>query len=60
MIHFPDETKIDHRKLTEACDCFNALIEMHKNLHEQEQYTHALIIHETAMELAEEIANKLR
>lgn len=60
MIEFSDETKIDHRKLREACDCFNALIRMQENLHAQEKYTYAVIIHEAAMELAKEITEKLK
>mgnify|MGYP003632641239 CR=1 FL=1 len=60
MIYYPDKTKIDHRKLKEACECFNSLIKMQENLDKYEKWSMANTIHETAMELAEEIKNKLR
>lgn len=60
MMYFSDEEKIDHRKLQEVCDCFNALIKMQENLHQQEQYALATVIHETAIELAESLVEKLK
>mgnify|MGYP003119880644 CR=1 FL=1 len=60
MILSPNGEKIDHRKLKEACECFNELIKMQENLDKYEKWSMANIVHETAMQLAHTITEKLK
>jgi len=60
MILSPNREKIDHRKLKEACECFNELIKMQESLDKYEKWSMANIVHETALELAETITEKLK
>ena len=60
MILSPNGEKIDHRKLKEACECFNELIKMQENLDKYEKWSMANIVHETAMQLAHTIMEKLK
>ena len=55
-----DDQTIVHRKLKDACQCFNALIEMQEKLDKYEKWAMANIIHETAMELAKDITKKVQ
>ena len=60
MILSPSGEKIDRRKLKEACECFNELIKMQENLDKYEKWSMANIVHETAMQLAHTITEKLK
>jgi hypothetical protein len=60
MILSPNREKIDHRKLKEACECFNELIKMQESLDKYEKWSMANTIHETAIQLAESITEKLK
>jgi hypothetical protein len=60
MILSPNGEKIDHRKLKEACECFNELIKMQESLDKYEKWSMANTVHETAMQLAHTITEKLK
>ncbi len=59
-IILPDGKTISHKKLKEACECFNELIKMQENLDKYEKWSMANAVHETALVLAEEIINEIK